>query len=427
MNAVEAFDRLTRARTLYDARRYDLAVTSALDAIALQPSSADAHVILSLSLDRLGRLAEADAAAKRAIELDPERAHAFVALGIVRLSQRRYAEALRQFREAAAIDPDDDDAFRLAAIAQMSQSHHADALTLIERAIAIDPHPIATREVHAMILRLLGRSAEAERETAHVLSVQPESVLGLSQRGFLQLERGDRGRALAAFREALRLDPNSESVRAGYERVVLKSTTYADWCGPQLFLLGCGFALFSWVTSGVSADLSLLFAIAGMTIWAVNRPIAVEALRRDEISRTFLTPAVLHYNRSALALAALALCSALLAMPLHRGGLSIVALGLLGAAFVAHRAMRPQLSAFARAFYAWFVPVPAILCVVLAAVPVPIRLDTDGVTQVAVGPVHDAELVAFGLAALVFVVADLCFVGPDLLRRIAARKQRMRG
>ena len=62
-----------RALAAYDLARFEAAVADAQRSLAVQPGFAEAHDLLSRSLEHLGRQGEADDHAELAAELDPER------------------------------------------------------------------------------------------------------------------------------------------------------------------------------------------------------------------------------------------------------------------------------------------------------------------------------------------------------------------
>jgi TolB-like protein/Tfp pilus assembly protein PilF len=74
-------------------------------ALELNPNSASVHATYAFYLERVGRLPEAIAEAKRVLQLDPVSSHSFVTAGILYYFAHQYDQALEQFQRASALEP----------------------------------------------------------------------------------------------------------------------------------------------------------------------------------------------------------------------------------------------------------------------------------------------------------------------------------
>lgn len=83
------------------------AVDAYRQAIAAEPTHAEAHNALGVALAQLGRHDEAELALRAAVAAQPERAHLRSNLGYVMLLAGRPREALVELRTAVKLDPDD--------------------------------------------------------------------------------------------------------------------------------------------------------------------------------------------------------------------------------------------------------------------------------------------------------------------------------
>jgi tetratricopeptide (TPR) repeat protein len=156
----------------------------------------------------LGRLAQAEASARRAVELGPTRPSAWATLGDVlrRAGARPPAEA----RAAAALGvaPDDARALLLACLVAEQAEQPDAAAALCERALARDPS-LAVAQLH-VAHALAARGREPERALALAESARQAVGLTLETASALGLALRSAGRpadAVTAFRIALAREP----------------------------------------------------------------------------------------------------------------------------------------------------------------------------------------------------------------------------
>ncbi|MEX2579441.1 MAG: tetratricopeptide repeat protein [Verrucomicrobiales bacterium] len=157
------------------------ALDSIEKAIRLRPEDSFYHAIRSLILSDLRRGKEALAAADRAVGLDPENAFALVSKAAAYCSMDRWSDAEEWSRKALAADSD-----------------HAMAANMLTHS-----------------LRMQGRKDEHAAAVEQVLAADPEDSLAHVNAGWSALQSGDHRKAETHFREALRLDPDSEMAREG--------------------------------------------------------------------------------------------------------------------------------------------------------------------------------------------------------------------
>lgn len=152
-----------------DAARQQV-MTNAQKALALDPTLADAHVLMADTLEKQWHWAEAESEYRRAIELNPNDADAHAGfaewllceghtdeaidwakrgreldpteidgkyIGIMLLQGRRYNEALHELRSALAVQPDDPVALWDLGIALVTTNRPADAIPLLEKALSL--------------------------------------------------------------------------------------------------------------------------------------------------------------------------------------------------------------------------------------------------------------------------------------------------
>jgi adenylate cyclase len=145
----------------------DRAVELAERALALDPSTVPAHVILSFINLRQGRLAEALVAAERAVEFAPNVEFPHMALGAVLAGQGRFVAAMQSVARAMRLNPKADPGV-LAAVAAVNfaAGRTEKAVELWEQARAANTDMIVARIPLAALYESEGRHEEA-RVLAH--------------------------------------------------------------------------------------------------------------------------------------------------------------------------------------------------------------------------------------------------------------------
>jgi tetratricopeptide (TPR) repeat protein len=190
---------------LLDTDRLDAAEAALAEALALRPEWADALYYRGALDRRCGRLDAAEAALRRAIALDSRHAAALATLAFIladekRLDEQRAEEAERMFRAA----------------------------------LAADPGYIEARVGFARLLWQQRRESEARTETETALQEAPESAEAVNLRGVMWETDCVLGPALADYRRALALDPQSADANFNLGRLLLLEGEFAaGWEGYE--------------------------------------------------------------------------------------------------------------------------------------------------------------------------------------------------
>jgi tetratricopeptide (TPR) repeat protein len=179
------------------------ALESVESAIRLQPLDSTYHAIRACILAMVRRGPEALIAAEEAIGLAPEDALARAAKANALSSMERWAEAEQWCRLALECDPD-----------------HSMAANLL-----------------AHVLRMQGKVAENADAVAALLAADPEDSMAHVNAGWSALQRGNHQQAEVHFREALRLDPESDIARSGLiESFRARSIFYRAYLAYSFYL-----------------------------------------------------------------------------------------------------------------------------------------------------------------------------------------------
>jgi tetratricopeptide (TPR) repeat protein len=150
---------------------------------------------------------------------------------------RRGREALDSVDRALALDPDDSFTLSAKAAACCAMDRWAEGEEWSRRALAVDPDNGMAANLLAHTLRLQGKSELNAAAVARLLEADPEDSFAHVNAGWSSLHRGDRRQAEVHFREALRLDPESNAAREGLiESFRARSLFYRGYLAYSFFM-----------------------------------------------------------------------------------------------------------------------------------------------------------------------------------------------
>lgn len=200
--------------------RLDEAIADAQKVAADEPDLGEAHYVLGLSLEKAGRLAEAEAALLRALELDPDRPGIRSVTGEVSM---RLAEKLE-----AAGDPGASAAYArassslqsaleketvsrtllLSLAASLDRAGDHDALLpVLEKLIATDPTDLSSRLRAASLYSGRGDHDQAMRLLSDIPDTEKKTAITLFNIAVRLEDEGSSDTALLAARRAEEIDP----------------------------------------------------------------------------------------------------------------------------------------------------------------------------------------------------------------------------
>jgi tetratricopeptide (TPR) repeat protein len=210
-----AQDSLDRALALCDLGRLEDAEDALREALREEPDDPLAHGILARVLLDLDRPEEAVESASTTIALAPELSLGHVARAQALLSLDRFDDAEASAKEAIRWDPEDSDPWVLLTAAHVGRGRWDNALAAADRALSLEPESETARGLRAVALSLSESGADWQEAADQTLAVAPDSALAYAFSGQAYLARRGEREAAERFREALRLDPESEFAQAG--------------------------------------------------------------------------------------------------------------------------------------------------------------------------------------------------------------------
>ncbi len=214
---------LERALVLMELRKYDQAEAELMSDLSREPNSAFIHAVLASCRSNLNKHKDAISCAKRAIALAPDMAYAHYVLAF---SLSRFDQdliALPAIEEALRLDPNDPDYWGLKANIYLKTPFKGplkrpwqDALDCANNGLQYNPRHEYCAYARARALNGLGRNKEAQATIREALRFHPEDALLHETQAWILLNGGSAQDAREHYREALRLDPSSNSAREGF-------------------------------------------------------------------------------------------------------------------------------------------------------------------------------------------------------------------
>lgn len=213
-----------QGKALYDLRRYPEAEKMLRQALAKDPRHAFSHAYLALSLlaqstpaaPKPAKLRDALDEARRAVAASPEHEFPYFVLAWSDLANRKEAEALKAAQDGLRINSQSTWGYIIFGHVYLSRREWDKALQMCDTGLAIDPEDSGLLNQRARALIMLDRKPEARAAVKQALVNDPNSDDAHTNSGWLALYEGDQQAALVNFREALRLDPLSETARQGF-------------------------------------------------------------------------------------------------------------------------------------------------------------------------------------------------------------------
>ena len=205
---------ITRAQLLLEHSRFGDAEQELRRAILQDPNNGRAHSLLSLALTAQKRYPDAIREAKLGIGLSPNVAFSYYTMAVA-LKANRPDEARSAVQKAIRMDPEYTPYYGLLSRIDLQQQKWQDALAAAEQGLRIAPEDVECTNLRAMALVNLGRKEEAGLTIEAALAQEPDNAFTHANQGWTLLHRGDHGKAMNHFREALRLNPTSIWARRG--------------------------------------------------------------------------------------------------------------------------------------------------------------------------------------------------------------------
>lgn len=161
---------------------------------------------------RLANPAQAQAAYDRAIQLNPNNVEALTNRGALFYSQKAYEQAAQDIKKALQLNPKQDAALNNQSLLLAREGQYAQALSYVERAMSAQPRQPYYLNNKAFLLLQLDRLAEAGPLVEESLRLDNTNAWAHRTLGLFHLRQKQPAKALAAFRQAEKLDASVDDL-----------------------------------------------------------------------------------------------------------------------------------------------------------------------------------------------------------------------
>jgi predicted O-linked N-acetylglucosamine transferase (SPINDLY family) len=197
---------------LVQMNQLDAALIHLQKAIAADPEAAEFHNDLANLMNRLGRFADAAAAARRSVELEPALAAAHYNLGSALEGMGKPREAIASHCRAVTLDPEFIDAIKslLTLIGPISE-YHDEAVALGRKLVELCP-TLAIAHNNLGLLLMADEPMAAIASFRNAVRLRPDLPEAHSSMALALETVGEREQAVEAYRTAIALAPNQPGV-----------------------------------------------------------------------------------------------------------------------------------------------------------------------------------------------------------------------
>ncbi len=165
------------------ARRYDKAIDSLKQALALNPNLAPAYLNLGSAYLQLGSYPEAAESIRKAIAINPRDAESRFELGNVYTAMRRPVEAAESFKEALRINPSFANAQMGLGNVYLNVGQMEQAVSAFQEALRLNPNLVGAHHNLGIAYVRLGRTDAAIESLKTAVRLNPNDARALSMMG----------------------------------------------------------------------------------------------------------------------------------------------------------------------------------------------------------------------------------------------------
>lgn len=234
-------EKIEKALILSELGRFEAARELLAEVLAAEPDNATALARMADLCRQLGEYERALEFSAAALRVAPNADYAWRirALSEYRLNlatkgapaAEHRSRALAAARRAVELSPDEVESLRVQAIVQWDTDPTA-ALRVLDRALELDPDNVRSHVLRGLIFRWQLRAPDAldraEAAFREALRLQPEHSQALYELALITVERGDIRRARQQLRRVAELDPGyGDNVREQLERVTKLANSLA--------------------------------------------------------------------------------------------------------------------------------------------------------------------------------------------------------
>ncbi|NLT71410.1 MAG: tetratricopeptide repeat protein [Verrucomicrobiaceae bacterium] len=339
---------LSHGLLLQDQGRLEEAEACFYSVLAREPDNDFVYGRLALcQMSQPGKKRRALETVEEAIRLRADESFYFSVKAIILGELHRGRESLEAAETAVRLNPEDTFALSAKANAYCAMDRWADAEEWSRRALALDGDNAMAANILAHTLRLQGKQEDNAEAVARLLAADPEDSFAHVNAGWSALQAKDQARAEGHFREALRLDPESDMAREGLlESFRARSwfyRAYLSYCffmqrhteGKQWLIFLGAFAVYQvsrqyLATINPAYSGALVAVWLGLVLWVWLAPgIGNFLILLDRSARLALKPAERHQGIAVGGVFALGALTTILGMVIDHAPVLLAGVGML--------------------------------------------------------------------------------------------------
>jgi tetratricopeptide (TPR) repeat protein len=199
---------LYRGSALDELQRYSEAIASYDKAIAIKPDYHEAWNNRGSSLAKLQRYSEAIASYDKAIAIKPDYYPAWNNRGLSLDNLQQYSEAIASYDKAIAIKPDYDRAWHHRGVSFEKSQRYSEALASYDKVIAIKPDYYRAWYGRGFSLEKLQRYSEAFTSFDKAIAIKPDYYEAWDYRGISLSDLQQYSEAIASHDKAIAIKPD---------------------------------------------------------------------------------------------------------------------------------------------------------------------------------------------------------------------------
>jgi tetratricopeptide (TPR) repeat protein len=211
---------LQRGQLLLQQGRHQEAEKELRQALNDNPANFVAHALMCECYLETKRYAEAINFSLEALRYAPDSTFALYMHAKALFYNKKTKEARGIIQQGLSIDPSDADFFGLLANIEFYDEDWDAALKAAEDGLQLSPENVHLVNIRAQALIKLNRQSEAEQTLDYALNKAPENAFSHANKGWVAIEQDRYDDAIGHFKEALRLNPDSNFAQSGLKEAI---------------------------------------------------------------------------------------------------------------------------------------------------------------------------------------------------------------
>lgn len=220
---------LDRASLLLEQGRVHDAEVAAREVLSREPYNDMALALLGRCAYEGGHFKDGMGFIGEALALRPEHSFYYYLLAFGHYQQGDYDIAIEHLQIAQNIHPDVAEYFGLHAFVLLAQQQWEPALDKADEGLYWEADNLTCLNARSRALNKLRRNGEAIDTMHNALAVDPHNEMTHTTVAWNYLEKGSHKEAQHHFREALRINPNSDNARAGLKEALKSNVAPYRW------------------------------------------------------------------------------------------------------------------------------------------------------------------------------------------------------